>query len=113
MATTISLGWFLSMAHTLFHAISMPLASNFSMIFMNFMMPTMLIACINGMDEVKRLVIEKSKKIQLKGIKTLFPQMSETYRCYELTQPELELLSKKLTNYFHRRNKTLQKLIHN
>ncbi|AWN72596.1 TPA: HAD-IC family P-type ATPase [Legionella anisa] len=96
MATTISLGWFLSMAHTLFHAISMPLASNFSMIFMNFMMPTMLIACINGMDEVKRLVIEKSKKIQLKGIKTLFPQMSETYRCYELTQPELELLSKKI-----------------
>ncbi|HHT0592541.1 TPA: HAD-IC family P-type ATPase [Legionella anisa] len=96
MATTISLGWFLSMAHTLFHAISMPLASNFSMIFMNFMMPTMLIACINGMDEIKRLVIEKSKKIQLKGIKTLFPQMSETYRCYELTQPELELLSKKI-----------------
>ncbi|MCE0722369.1 HAD-IC family P-type ATPase [Legionella resiliens] len=96
MATTISLGWLLSMAHTLFHAISMPLASNFSMIFMNFMMPTMLIACINGMDEIKRLVIEKSKKIQLKGIKTLFPQMSENYRCYQLTQLELELLSKKI-----------------
>lgn len=93
MATTISLGWFLSMAHTLFHAISMPLASNFSMIFMNFIMPTMLITCINGMDEIKRLIIEKAKKIQLKGIKTLFPQMSETYRCYKLPQTELELLS--------------------
>ncbi len=96
MATTITLGWFLSMAHTLFHAISMPLASSFSMIFMNFMMPAMLIACINSMDEIKRLVIEKSKKIQLKGIKTLFPQMSESYRCYQLTQLELQLLSKEM-----------------
>lgn len=93
MATTISLGWLLSMAHTLFHAISMPLASSFSMAFMNFMMPTMLIACINGMDELKRLIIEKSKKVQLKGIKTLFPQMAETYRCYHLTPAELEFLS--------------------
>lgn len=98
MATTISLGWFLSMAHTLFHAMSMPLASSFSMIFMNFMMPTMLIACINSMDEIKRVIIEKSKKIQLKGIKTLFPQMSETYRCHQLTQLELELLSEKINH---------------
>lgn len=94
MGTTISLGWFLSMAHTLFHAISMPLASSASMIFMSFIMPTMLIASINGMDEIKRLIIEKSKKIQLKGIKTLFPQMADTYRCYKLPQPELEFLSK-------------------
>ncbi|KTD44189.1 heavy metal transporting P-type ATPase [Legionella parisiensis] len=98
MATTISLGWFLSMAHTLFHAISMPLASSFSMIFMNFMMPAMLIACINSMDEIKRLVVEKSKKIQLKGIKTLFPQMAESYRCYPLTQLELEPLSEKINH---------------
>lgn len=94
MATTISLGWFFSMAHTLFHAISMPLASSASMIFMNFIMPSMLIACINGMDEIKRLIIEKSKKIQLKGIKTLFPQMSETYYCHNLSPSELEFLSK-------------------
>ncbi len=97
MATTISLGWFLSMAHTLFHAISMPLASSFSMIFMNFIMPAMLIACINGMDEIKRLIIEKSKKIQLKGIKTLFPKMSETYHCYKLPQFELEFLSRAMS----------------
>ncbi len=93
MATTISLGWLLSMAHTFFHAVSMPLASSFSMIFMNFIMPTMLITCINGMDELKRIIIEKSKKIQLKGIRTLFPQMSETYRCYKIPQSELERLS--------------------
>jgi Cu+-exporting ATPase len=96
MATTISLGWLLSMAHTLFHAISMPLAGSVSMVFMNFMMPTMLIACINGMDELKRLVIEKSKKIQLKGIKTLFPQMAATYRCYHLDPSELTFLSEKI-----------------
>jgi Cu+-exporting ATPase len=54
----------------------------------------MLIASINGMDEIKRLIIEKSKKIQLKGIKALFPQMSETYRCYKLPQSELEFLSR-------------------
>ncbi len=84
MSTTISLGWFLSLAHTLFHAIKMPLASSFSMVFMSFIMPIMLIICINGMDEIKRRVMEKSKKIQLKGIKTLFPQMSEKYICYQL-----------------------------
>ncbi|STX28094.1 Lead, cadmium, zinc and mercury transporting ATPase [Legionella beliardensis] len=94
MSTTISLGWFLSLAHTLFHSISMPLASSFSMIFMNFMMPIMLITCINGMDELKRLIFEKSKKIQLKGIKTLFPQMAEKYRCYQLSEmDELALQS--------------------
>ncbi len=93
MGTTISLGWFLSMAHTLFHAISMPLVSSFSMMFMNFIMPTILIACINGMDEIKRIILEKSKKIQVKGIKALFPQMSETYRCYQLPESELEQLS--------------------
>lgn len=93
MATTISLGWVLSMAHTLFHAISMPLASSFSMIFMNFIMPTMLIACINGMDEIKRIILENAKKIQLKGIKSLFPQMSENYYCHDLPQYELDILS--------------------
>ena len=93
MATTISLGWFLSLGHTLFHTISMPLASSFSMIFMNFIMPLMLITCINGMDEIKRLIMEKSKKIQLKGMSTLFPQMSEKYLCYQLSQEELATLS--------------------
>jgi Cu+-exporting ATPase len=96
MATTISLGWFLSMGHTLFHAISMPLAKSFSMVFMNFIMPSLLMACINGMDEIKRIIIEKSKKIQLKGMKALFPQMSETYRCYKITPSELAFLSEKI-----------------
>lgn len=97
MATTISLGWFLSMAHTLFHAISMPLASSSSMIFMNFIMPTMLIACINGMDELKRLIMEKSKKIQLKGIKTLFPQMANTYNCHKITATQSAWLAQIIT----------------
>lgn len=94
MATTVSLGWFLSLGHTLFHSISMPLASSFSMVFMNFIMPIILIICINGMDEIKRAVQEKSKKIQLHGIRTLFPQMSETYQCYELSEAQSAQIEK-------------------
>lgn len=96
MATTISLGWFLSMAHTLFHAISMPLASSFSMVFMNFIMPSILIACVNGMDEIKRRLMEQAKKAQLKGVKALFPQLSEMYRYYQLTPSELKPLTQKI-----------------
>lgn len=92
MATTISLGWFLSMAHTLYHAISMPIISSFSMIFMNFIMPSLLIACINAMDEIKRLVVEKSTKKQLQGIRVLFPQMAETYLCSRLSAAEAQNL---------------------
>ncbi|WP_286823462.1 MULTISPECIES: HAD-IC family P-type ATPase [Legionella] len=99
MATTISLGWFLSLAHTLFHTITMPLASSFSMAFMNFIMPIMLITCINSMDEIKRLVLDKSKKMQLKGMKTIFPQMSEQYDCYHLSQGESEVLINNMTIY--------------
>lgn len=65
------------------------------MVFMNFIMPSMLITCINSMDEVKRLLIEKANKIQLTGINNLFPreEMNEQYQCYQLPQTELELLS--------------------
>ncbi len=98
MATTISLGWFLSLAHTLFHAITMPLTAGFSMAFMSFIMPLMLVTCINGMDELKRLIMDKSKKIQLKGMKTLFPQMSEKYSCYQLSQENFDILSHKINS---------------
>ncbi len=100
MATTISLGLFLCLAHTLFHAVTMPLATSFSMIFMSFIMPMLLITFINGMDEIKRLVLEKSKQIQLKGIKTLFPKMSEKYRCYQLSQNESVLVSNIINRVF-------------
>lgn len=96
MATTISIGWFLSLGHTLFHSIAMPLAASFSMVFMSFLMPLMLITCINGMDEIKRLVMDKSKKIQLKGLKTLFPQMAEKYPCYQLSEENFANLSHKI-----------------
>lgn len=81
MATTVSLGWVLSMAHTMFHAFGMSMASSAPMLFV---MPNLLIACINAMDELKRLALERSKKIQLSGIKTLFPEMAESYTCYKL-----------------------------
>jgi Cu+-exporting ATPase len=82
MPTTITLGWVLSVAHTLYHSIKMPLASSFSMVFMSFIMPIVLITVLNGMDEIKRLVLNKSKKLHLQGIKALFPQMSKEYDTY-------------------------------
>lgn len=93
MSTTVSLGWFSSMAHTLFHVIKMPMTHGFSMVFMNFIMPNLLITCINAMDELKRLIVEESKKIQLNSLKTLFPEISEKYACFSLSEEELNLLS--------------------
>ncbi|BCA96791.1 hypothetical protein TUM19329_31520 [Legionella antarctica] len=97
MTTTVSLGWMLSLAHTLFHAVTMPLASNFSMVFMSFIMPIMLITVINGMDEIKRQVLNKSKKMHLQGMKTLFPQMSDEYPCYQISEALQNLLSQEIT----------------
>ena len=88
MTTTISFGWFLSLAHTLYHSIHMPHVGSFSMAFMSFIMPVMLITIINGMDEIKRVVLNKSKKMQLKGMQTLFPQMENEYDCYALSPSE-------------------------
>ena len=90
MTTTVSLGWFLSLMHTLYHSITMPLASNLSMIFMSFIMPILLITVINGMDEIKRLVLKRAQIMQLKGMKSLFPQMAEFYLYYPLAQ-EIQL----------------------
>ena len=93
MTTTITLGWLLSLAHTLYHSITMPLASSFSMVFMSFIMPVLLMTAINLMDEIKRLVLNKSKKMHLRGMKTLFPQMADEYPCYQLSPKEQEVLS--------------------
>ncbi|MCX7117705.1 MAG: HAD-IC family P-type ATPase [Legionellales bacterium] len=79
MATPITLGWLLSLAHTLYHAITMPTMQNPAMTFMNYLMPILLITTVNAMDEIKRRVLSQSKKMHLQGMKTLFPQMSKTY----------------------------------
>jgi Cu+-exporting ATPase len=92
MNTTVTLGWSLSLAHTLYHAISMPLLSGFPMMFMCFIMPIMLITIINGMDEIKRRILKQSKKMHLKGMKMLFPEMAVHYACYQLLQLDQELL---------------------
>ena len=93
MSTTITLGWVLSLIHTLYHVITMPFMGGLSMIFMNFIMPVVLIMVINGMDEVKRLVLSASKKMQLNGMKALFPQMAAEYPCYSLSEAEQAKLS--------------------
>ena len=91
MSTTVTLGWLLSLMHALYHSIAMPLSDSFSMIFMSFIMPILLIAVINGMDEVKRLVMGQSRKMHLQGMKTLFPQMADQYNCDQLA-PEAEAM---------------------
>ncbi|MBA4696661.1 MAG: HAD-IC family P-type ATPase [Legionella sp.] len=96
MSTTISLGWFLSFAHTLMHVISMPLMSGFSMIVMNFIMPVALITGINVMDEIKRLLLKKANQIQLKGLKKLFPEMSEEYVVFPFPKKFVSLISNHL-----------------
>ncbi|MCL9685201.1 HAD-IC family P-type ATPase [Legionella maioricensis] len=103
MTTTVTLGWSLSLAHTLFHAISMPLASSFSMIFMSFVMPLILITIINGMDEIKRQVLRKSTKMHLQGVKALFPQMSEEYPCYQLSQEQQTQLDQQIELFSNRK----------
>lgn len=98
MTTTITLGWVLSLAHTLYHSITMPLASNFSMTFMSFIMPIVLITVINSMDEIKRLILNKSKKMHLQGMKTLFPQMVNEYDCYPLSPEKYHLIEEFIAN---------------
>jgi Cu+-exporting ATPase len=83
MGTTITLGWSLSLFHTLYHLISMPLMVGISMTFMCFIMPVLLITIINVMDGLNILVLEKAKTIQLKGINNLFPKMSAEYNSCE------------------------------
>ncbi len=96
MAGSITLGWFLSLSHTLYHSILMPLAHNFSMVFMSYIMPILLISIINGMDEIKSLVMKKSQKMHLKGMRSLFPQMNQEYLHYPLTaEQQQQLLSLK------------------
>lgn len=94
MSTPITLGWLLSLAHTLYHTISMPLTASFSMTFMSFIMPIVLITVINGMDEIKRLIYNKSKKMHLEGMKTLFPQMAEKYHYYPLSEAKESILTR-------------------
>lgn len=94
MSTSVTFGWTLSLAHSIYHSVMMPLASSFSMVFMSFIMPVMLIAIINGMDEVKRLVLDKSRAMHLKGIKGLFPQLSDEYLGYQLSVEEEDELLK-------------------
>lgn len=85
MTTTISLGLLLSIAHTLFHAITMPLTGGFSMIFMSYIMPLILIAAVNGMEALKKRLLNRSKKLQLDSTKSLFPEMAEDYDCFQLS----------------------------
>ncbi|MFA5961044.1 MAG: HAD-IC family P-type ATPase, partial [Tatlockia sp.] len=94
MTSTISLGWFLSLAHTVYHTLMMPLISGFTMVFSSFLMPLTFMTFINSMDELKRVIQNKSKKMQIQGMKNLLPQLAEEYPCALLSQEEQVLFSK-------------------
>ncbi|TAL63549.1 MAG: HAD family hydrolase, partial [Legionella sp.] len=98
MSSAVALGWFLALAHALYHSIAMPLSTSFSMMFMSFIMPIMLITIINGMDELKRLIMNKSKKMQLHGIHSLFPQMTDKYLVHDLSLEHQEQLTQIIEN---------------
>ncbi len=92
MATPITIGWILSLMHTLYHAISMPFAIGFSMIFMSFIMPVLLIAIVNVMDLLQAMILYQTKKMHVRGMNALFPTMSKDYACYALDQDNLTRL---------------------
>lgn len=90
MPTAITTGWLLSLAHALYHVITMEVFPNFSMVFMSFIMPVLLMTVVNGMEEMKQWMVNRSLKMQLKGIRALFPEMAEEYISYELSQKAQE-----------------------
>jgi len=90
MPTSITLAWGLSLGHTLYHMITMPLMMDIAMTFMNFIMPMMLVGIINIMDEIKRWVLSQSKKMHIQGMASLFPNMADEYMCCELSNDELK-----------------------
>ncbi|WP_051555128.1 HAD-IC family P-type ATPase [Legionella fairfieldensis] len=88
MPTAITSGWLLSLAHTIYHVIKMPVSTGFSMAFMNFVMPATLVTLVNVMDEIKRLILAKSRSMY----RSLFPQMAKEYDCYQLSSEDQDLL---------------------
>lgn len=89
MPVTVSFGWLLALAHAIYHMQTMPLTANFAMTFMNFIMPVTLVTVVNIMDEIKRQIKKKTQIVYLNGIKSLFPQMQESYEAMLLTPEEL------------------------
>lgn len=82
MSATVSLGCLLSLGHTVFHvisAITAPHIHHASIILIDYVMPILLMTCINSMDELKAMMLNKNNQFQLKNIKTLFPQMADQY----------------------------------
>lgn len=90
MGAPVSLGWMLTMGHSIYHAVHMPLMTGFSMIFMNLIMPVGLMAIINGMDIIKNLIMKRSLSMQLKGLSSLFPQLADKYYACEPDSDELD-----------------------
>lgn len=86
MPVTVTLGWLLALAHAIYHLSFMPLLTNFAMTFMSFIMPIILVSIVNVMDEIKRRIQKKSRKVFLNGINSLFPEMREEYPGVQLPE---------------------------
>lgn len=85
MSTSVSLGWFFAITHTLYHAITMPIILSFSMIGMIYLMPIILMGLINLMDELHQYLMQRAQKMHLQTINHLFPNIAATYECFEIT----------------------------
>ena len=96
MSTSITLAYALSLIHTLYHVITMPLIFAFSMTFMSFVMPVILIAIINVMDEMKQFISNKAKKVHMQGMKSLFPNMADKYECFDVDENKWTLIPRAL-----------------
>lgn len=97
MAAPISAGWLLSLGHAIYHG-TMPVSGDFSMVFMSYIMPVLLMTLINAMDEIKRFILGKSADIHLKNQQKLEPQTEENYLCYPLTPDITEFLDRQILN---------------
>lgn len=90
MSVTVTLGWALALVHAVYHLWFMPLSSSFAMFFMNFVMPLILVIIVNIMDEIKRNIEKKSKKVFLNGIQSLFPEMQDSYEGVKLSEESIQ-----------------------
>ena len=79
MNSTVTFGWLLSAAHTIYHLNLMPAITSISMTFMMFIMPLTLVTIVNVMDEIKRLILQKSSQVIINGMPSLFPELQEEY----------------------------------
>ncbi len=99
MSGFISLGWLMALFHAIYHILMMPSMLSMAMVFMNFIMPLILVTTVHIMDAVKHFILGKSKTLALKGLSNLFPHMSKDYECYLLSNEYMNFLEQQIEEF--------------